>query len=98
MGMFPTNYWVMMIGRTIGWAVGPLFGGVPLISTALSDLLSGSELAQANGELYAVVGAGVMLGQLIGDNVMIVFGARFAFAARAVMSAVCELQYKFKLN
>ena len=87
--LFPTNYWLVVLGRTFGWVAVTMCGGTGLVSVALSDLVSGSELAQANATFFAVIGMGVMAGQLIGDNILIFLGQpRYVFAARAVSAAI----------
>ena len=88
MFLFPRNYWVVVIGRTLGWVGVTMGGGTGITSVALSDLLSGAELAKANSEFFAVIGAGVLLGQVIGDNIMIAFGQpRCVHTASASASA-----------
>eukprot|EP01046_Picozoa_sp_COSAG06_P029606 COSAG06_NODE_2756_length_6336_cov_29.970980_4_plen_354_part_00 len=87
--LFPRNYWLVLAARTFGWVAVTMCGGTGPVSVALSDLVSGSELAQANATFFAVIGAGVMAGQLIGDNILIWFGQpRFVFAARAVLAGI----------
>ena len=89
MALFPENLVICCVGRTLGWSMVTLFGGTILTSVAGADFCSGDDLAQFYADFWAVIGMGVLGGQLIGDNVLIATGSpRYTYFVRAAVSAV----------
>lgn len=76
-------------GRVLGWTLATLCGGTVLVSISLSDLCSGVQLGKRLADFWSAIGLGILVGQLMGDNVMMYMGSpRYAYMLRACFSAL----------
>jgi MFS family permease len=85
----PKSLNLALANRAGTWALGAIFGGIAHSSAALSDLVTGSELASAYSRLFSIIGAGVLVGLSTGSLALSATGdARFSMLARAALAAV----------
>lgn len=71
--LFPGNYWMFVVFRTLDDAFTTLSGSTTT-SAAISDCAKGPELAIAMSQMGFYIGAGCFLGPIIGDTLFGKFG------------------------
>jgi MFS family permease len=89
MAAFPNNFAIMTTGRVLGWTFATLCGGTVLVSISLSDLFTGNDLAKGLADFWSYIGAAILSGQFLGDNVMMYTGhPRYAYVLRLFVAVI----------
>ena len=86
--LFPKSKNIVWTNRMLVWSLGAVFGGISHCGAAMSDVCSGEELSARYSQIFAYVGAGVLVGITVGSKMHATFGAKYSHLARSMFGLI----------